>query len=65
MQKQRCKMSDCDPIIRQALNNGGEFSFYPRGKSMEPTICEGRDKVFLMYKCMYVFYGGKNTTCEL
>ena len=40
-------MDDLVPIIREVLEMGSEFRLYPRGRSMLPTIVEGKDSVML------------------
>lgn len=40
-------MDDLVPIIREVLETGSEFRLYPRGRSMLPTIVEGKDSVML------------------
>lgn len=41
------RMEDLVPLICEVINSGSEFRLYPRGKSMLPTIVEGRDSVML------------------
>ena len=40
-------MSELLPLISETVENGGEFTFYPRGRSMLPYLSEGRDAVIL------------------
>ena len=40
-------MSELLPLIAETVENGGEFTFYPRGRSMLPYLSEGRDAVIL------------------
>ncbi len=44
----RMKMENMHPIITEALENNGEFVFFPRGKSMLPTIVPEIDMVTLI-----------------
>lgn len=41
------RLSELEGIIRRVTESGGEFELYPRGTSMLPLICEGRDSVML------------------
>lgn len=43
-------LNDSIDIIKEVLDSGGEFRLYPRGKSMQPFIVEGRDSVVLVGK---------------
>ena len=45
--KSAIHMEDLVPIIREVLETGSEFRLYPRGRSMLPTIVEGKDSVML------------------
>ena len=36
------------PIMREVIESGGEFTFFPHGTSMMPLIREGVDKVVLV-----------------
>ena len=40
-------MEDIFPYIEASIKDGGQFVLYPRGKSMNPTIYEGKDCVVL------------------
>ena len=40
-------LSELYPVIQEALAMGGEFTVYPGGTSMLPTICPGKDAVVL------------------
>ncbi len=44
-------MEQMHPIISEAIKGGGEFVFYPRGKSMLPTIKPLADSVVLTEPC--------------
>ncbi len=35
------------PLMEEVIADGGTFRFYPRGISMQPLICQGRDSVEL------------------
>ena len=35
------------PLIKEVIENGGEFRLYPRGTSMEPMIHAGSDSIML------------------
>ena len=41
------ELSEISPLISEAVKNGGCFYLSPKGKSMHPTIREGKDKVIL------------------
>ena len=41
------ELSEISPLISEAVKNGGCFYLSPKGKSMLPTIREGKDKVVL------------------
>lgn len=43
-------LNDSIEVIKEVLDSGGEFRLYPRGKSMQPFIVEGRDSVVLVRK---------------
>ena len=36
------------PVMKEVIESGGEFAFYPRGTSMMPLIREGVDQVILV-----------------
>lgn len=40
-------LADLYPLIADVIAGGSSFRLYPRGKSMEPMLCEGRDSVLL------------------
>ena len=42
------ELSESIGVIEEILGSGGEFKFYPRGKSMLPLIVEGEDSVVLV-----------------
>lgn len=44
---EKIHMADLVPIICEVLDSGSEFRLFPRGRSMLPTIVEGRDSVML------------------
>lgn len=46
-QKEHIELSALLPLIREVISRGGEFELHPRGESMLPTICQGRDTVML------------------
>ena len=41
------EMNEIAPLISEAVKNGGCFYLSPKGKSMLPTIREGKDQVVL------------------
>ncbi len=41
------KMEQMQPLIEESIKNGGNFTFYPKGTSMLPTIIPGKDTVKL------------------
>lgn len=43
-----CRMKDYEEVIQEVLDSGGEFQIYPKGTSMLPLICQGRDWVTLI-----------------
>ena len=47
MERECYNLRDMEPVIRKVLAEGGVFSFYPKGTSMEPTIHQGTDQVLL------------------
>ena len=40
-------MADLEPLIREVISKGGDFTMIPRGTSMLPLIREGLDSVIL------------------
>ncbi len=46
--KAEFELKDIAPVIEEILLNGGEFRFYPRGRSMLPLIRQGIDSVLLV-----------------
>ena len=36
------------PVMKEVIESGGEFTFYPNGTSMMPLIREGKDQVILV-----------------
>ena len=47
MEERSILLAELLPVIRDVLAAGGEFSLKPRGRSMRPYLCEGRDSVVL------------------
>ena len=45
LKKEKVSLSELYPAMKAVLESGGEFLFYPDGKSMLPTIKHGRDGV--------------------
>lgn len=41
-------MEEMVPILREVIEDGGEFRLYPRGTSMRPLLREGTDSVILV-----------------
>ena len=41
------ELDELYPLIKEVIESGGEFKFYPRGTSMEPLIHQGDDAVVL------------------
>ena len=59
------KMEQMQPLIEESIKNGGNFTFYPKGTSMLPTIIPGKDMVRLcelskIQKYDIVLYKRKN-----
>ncbi len=46
--KESFELADAVAVIAEAVEDGGQFSFYPMGTSMLPTIVPGRDLVCLV-----------------
>ena len=44
------KMAAYEPVIREVLDSGGEFSIRPHGTSMLPMLSDGGDTVILRKK---------------
>ena len=40
-------LAELYPLIKEVIENGGEFRLYPRGTSMEPMLHQGDDSVML------------------
>ena len=40
-------LNELYPLIKEVIESGGEFRFYPRGISMEPLLHQGDDSVVL------------------
>ena len=47
IKKEAFSLSELYPAMQSVIASGGEFLFYPNGKSMLPTICPERDGVLL------------------
>ena len=41
-------LEDIKGIMQEVMNSGGEFRFYPKGKSMLPLIRQGKDSISLV-----------------
>ena len=41
------ELNELYPLIKEVIESGGEFKFYPRGISMEPLLHQGDDSVVL------------------
>ena len=41
------ELNELYPLIKEVIESGGEFRFYPRGISMEPLLHQGDDSVVL------------------
>ena len=41
-------LKDFWPIMKEVIDSGGEFTFYPHGTSMLPLIRQGQDQVVLV-----------------
>ena len=46
--KAEFELKDIAPVIEEILLSGGEFRFFPRGRSMLPLIRQGVDSVLLV-----------------
>lgn len=46
--KESFELADAVAVIAEAVEDGGEFTLYPMGVSMLPTIVPGRDSVRLV-----------------
>ena len=44
------KIADYEPVIREVIESGGEFSLRPHGTSMLPMLSDGGDTVILKKK---------------
>lgn len=44
---QQIKIEEMMPVIKEVLDSGATFRFYPKGQSMLPTIVEKKDSVVL------------------
>ena len=47
IKKETIHLADLYPTMQKVIEAGGEFLFYPSGRSMLPTIKPGRDGVLL------------------
>ncbi len=45
--RDRVDINELYPLIKEVIESGGEFKFYPRGISMEPLLHQGDDAVAL------------------
>ncbi len=41
------ELNELYPLMKEVIESGGEFRFYPRGISMEPLLHQGDDSVVL------------------
>ncbi len=41
-------MEELYPLLSEVVKSGGEFRLFPRGVSMLPLLCEGKDSVALV-----------------
>jgi len=41
-------LGEVQGIMQEVMNSGGEFRFYPKGKSMLPLIRQGKDSIALV-----------------
>ena len=41
-------LKDFWPVMKEVIESGGEFTFYPHGTSMLPLIRQGKDQVVLV-----------------
>ena len=48
MSKPNVSLKEFWPVMKEVIESGGEFTFYPHGTSMMPLIREGVDQVVLV-----------------
>lgn len=48
MNNSSVSLKDFWPIMKEVIDSGGEFTFYPHGISMLPLIRQGQDQVVLV-----------------
>lgn len=48
MNKPNVNLKEFWPVMKEVIESGGEFTFYPHGTSMMPLIREGVDRVVLV-----------------
>ena len=48
MSNPNVSLKDFWPIMKEVIESGGEFTFYPHGTSMLPLIRQGEDQVVLV-----------------
>ncbi len=48
MSKPNVNLKEFWPVMKEVIESGGEFTFYPHGTSMLPLIREGVDQVVLV-----------------
>ena len=48
MNKPNVNLKEFWPVMKEVIESGGEFTFYPHGTSMMPLIREGVDQVVLV-----------------
>lgn len=48
MSKPNVNLKEFWPVMKEVIESGGEFTFYPHGSSMLPLIREGVDQVALV-----------------
>ena len=48
MSKPNINLNEFWPVMKEVIESGGEFTFYPHGTSMLPLIREGVDQVVLV-----------------
>ena len=45
--KRKVDIQELAPLIKEVVDSGSQIRIYPSGKSMLPTIVDGRDSVML------------------
>ena len=63
--KRKVDIQELAPLIKEVVDSGSQIRIYPSGKSMLPTIVDGRDSVMLtsptdLKKMDIVFYQRSN-----